>query len=194
MEKITDEQLVALFRSGDEDAFTCLVKRYEKELYNFLVKFIGKPSLAEDVFQEAFLQVHLSADNFDITRRFRPWLYTIAANKARDLLRSRARRPAVNLTAADEGEGNLDLWSAILRDETTPLDILEKKQKQELVRDVIGQLPENSREILMLAYFNQLSYKEMAQIIGIPLGTVKSRLHTAVAAFARKYRDADQLE
>ena len=90
------------YKAGQEQAFADLVKRYVKELYHFLVKFLGQSSLAEEAFQEAFLQVHLSVDRFETTRRFRPWLYTIAINKARDLLRSRARRPSVQLTMADE--------------------------------------------------------------------------------------------
>jgi len=186
----SDEQLLALSRSGDKEAFGRLVQRYEQELYNFLLRFLGQPSLAEDVFQEAFLQVHLSAADFDTSRRFRPWLYTIAANKARDLLRSRSRRPAVQLTTAAEDTSEVDLWHNLLRDDTTPEDILDAKQQKQLVQQVVAQLPDHLREILVMAYFNQLSYKEMAQVFDIPLGTVKSRLHAAVAAFAKKYQEA----
>ncbi len=105
-------------------------------------------------------------------------------------MRSRARRPAVNLSVPHEDEGEIDLWSSLLREETTPEDIFDKKQLQMLVRDVVDELPENSREILILAYFNQFSYKEMADMLKIPLGTVKSRLHAAVGAFAKRYKDA----
>ena len=194
MEQVTDEQLFGLFQSGDRQAFARLVRRYEKELYNFLVKFLGRASLAEDAFQEAFLQVHVSAASFDTTRRFRPWLYTIAANKARDLLRSQARRPAINITAVEGKQGEYDLWGHLLREETTAEDIFAGKQQQQQVRAVVGQLPDNLREILVLAYFSQLSYKEVAESLGIPLGTVKSRLHTAVAAFAGKYREVTEKE
>src|SRR5256714_11198968 len=89
----SDEQLLAEYRAGDKSKFAVLVLRYQRELYHFLVRFLGDRALAEDVFQETFLQVHQSADQFDPTRRFRPWLFTIAANKARDLIRSQARRP-----------------------------------------------------------------------------------------------------
>lgn len=186
--QLSDEQLLALYRGGDKSAFTRLVKRYEGELYSFLVRFLGKPSLAEDVFQEAFLQVYLSADGFDISRRFRPWLYTIAANKARDLLRSRSRRPSVQLTAYDDEQNDGNIWDQFLRDETTPVDILEARQQKELVGKAVGNMNEHLREILILAYFNQMSYKEMAEILRIPLGTVKSRLHGAVASFGKHYK------
>jgi len=189
LKQVTDEQLIGLARDGDKQAFGQLMQRYEKELFNFLVKFMGQRTLAEDAFQETFLQVHISASSFDTRRRFRPWLYTIAANKARDLLRSRARRPAMQLTTSDDQGGEVDLWHNLLRDETTPQNILEQKQQKGLVREMVAKLPDHLREILVLAYFNQLPYKEIAQVLDIPLGTVKSRLHAAVSAFARKYNE-----
>jgi RNA polymerase sigma-70 factor (ECF subfamily) len=193
LKQVTDEQLIGLARDGDKQAFGQLMQRYEKELFNFLVKFMGQRTLAEDAFQETFLQVHISASSFDTQRRFRPWLYTIAANKARDLLRSKARRPAMQLTTSDDQGGEVNLWHNLLRDETTPQDILEQKQQKELVREMVAKLPEHLREILVLAYFNQLPYKEIAQVLGIPLGTVKSRLHAAVSAFARKYNEITEV-
>jgi RNA polymerase sigma-70 factor (ECF subfamily) len=187
--QLSDEQLVELFRSGSENAFAQLVRRYERELYNFLMKFLGQSASAEDVFQETFLQVHLSAGTFESGRRFRPWLYTIAANKARDLLRSQARRPTVQLTPPDDDTDIAQLWEGLLKDTTTPEQQLQLKQRQEFVREVIGQLPGHLREILILAYYNQLSYKELAEVLGIPLGTVKSRLHSALTHFARLYHE-----
>ena len=186
--QITDEQLFDLFRSGDDKAFAKLVKRYENELYSFLSRFLGRQAAAEDVFQEAFLQVHLSADRFESGRRFRPWLYTIAANKARDYLRREKRRPALQMTGSEDDEGSARLWDDLLRDDTTPEIIFEQQQETELVRQVVAQVPDHLREILLLAYFEQLSYKDMAEALGIPLGTVKSRLHAAVATFGKMWR------
>ena len=185
----SDEQLVAKFQAGEQEAFSELVGRYEKRLFNYLQKFLGKRSWAEDVFQDTFLQVYTSVGSFDVQRRFRPWLYTIATNKARDLLRSRARRPAVQLTAADEESGTNQLWDALLMEETTAEQLFDQKQARELVREVVGQLPDHLRQIIILAYFEQLSYKEMAEVLEIPIGTVKSRLHAAVGRFSRRYRE-----
>ena len=189
MAQISDEQLVELFRSGSEDAFAQLIRRYERELYNFLLKFLGQSASAEDIFQETFLQVHLSAASFESGRRFRPWLYTIAANKARDLLRSQARHPTVQLTPIDDDTDIGQLWDGLLKDTTTPQQQLQLKQKQEFVRRVIEQLGEHLREILILAYYNHLSYKELSEVLAIPLGTVKSRLHSAVTQFGRLYHE-----
>lgn len=192
--EITDEQLIDLFRGGDAHAFTQLVKRYERELYNFLLRFLGRRSMAEDIFQETFLQVHVSIETFQSNRRFRPWLYTIASNKARDYLRSKARRPTVQISGADDDDDMGNLWDYLKTEETTAEDILMKKQQQELVRRVVDQLPDHLRQILILAYFSQLSYQEMADVLEIPLGTVKSRLHSAVANFGRLFNEQTEQE
>ncbi len=188
MTEITDEQLMASLQNGDEDAVNTLIKRYEKELYNYLVRFMNQPNLAEEAFQETFLQVYLSADSFDSSRRFKPWLYTIATNKARDILRSQSRRPAVNLSIAQENEDFSSLWENLMADNETPVDILERQQTRELVRQVVAQMPENLRQILVLSYFKHMPYKEIADMLNIPLGTVKSRLHTAVSNFAAGFK------
>ena len=104
--RISDSELLQRHLAGEEEAFTALVRRYERELYNFLARFTGDAALAEDVFQEAFLQLHISAATFDFSRRLKPWLFTIAANKARDAMRSRARKRAAPLDATVGGDGD----------------------------------------------------------------------------------------
>src|SRR5690606_9876119 len=126
----TDEVLLTRYREGERGAFAELVNRYERELFHFLVRFLGDRAAAEAVFQETFLQVHQSADQFDPTRRFRPWLFTIAANKARDLMRSQARRPTNPLQASispgDEESGQfIDLMQASA---TMPGEPMEKQE------------------------------------------------------------------
>ncbi|MBI9018117.1 MAG: sigma-70 family RNA polymerase sigma factor [Phycisphaerae bacterium] len=192
-QELTDQQLLGNFIAGDKQAFTLLIKRYEQSLYNYLVRFLGKVSLAEETFQETFLQVHLSATKFDLNRPFKPWLYTIASNKARDLMRSQARKPSINLTTQDN-EDTVDLWSSLLQDDATPDTIYDQKQQELLVKKIIAEMPETPRQILIMAYYSQLSYKEMAEALEIPLGTVKSRLHSAVANFAQRYKQLQQKE
>ena len=186
----TDETLLAEYRAGDKSRFAVLVLRYQRELYHFLVRFLGDRAAAEDVFQETFLQVHQSADQFDPTRRFRPWLFTIAANKARDLIRSQARRPTNPLQASispgdDESGEFIDLIQAA---ESMPGEPLEKEELQQEVQKTVMGMPEHLREILLLSYFHQFPYKQIGDILDIPLGTVKSRLHAAVAHFADRWR------
>jgi RNA polymerase sigma-70 factor, ECF subfamily len=190
----TDEQLLSAYRQGDRNSFAELVSRYQRELYHFLVRFLGDRAAAEDVFQESFLQVHQSADQFDPDKRFRPWLFTIAANKARDLLRSQARRPTNPLQASinpgDDDSGEfIDLMQAT---ESFPGEPMEKQELQEAVKKTVMAMPEHLREILLLSYFHQFPYKQISDILQIPLGTVKSRLHAAVAHFADRWRSTNQ--
>ena len=186
----SDEQLLESYRTGDKSAFARLVERYQRELFHFLVRFLGDRAAAEDVFQETFLQVHQSADQFDPQRRFRPWLFTIAANKARDLMRSQARRPTNPLQASispgDEESGQfIDLMESAA---SAPGERLEKEELQRLVHNTVMDMPDHLREILLLSYFHQFPYKHISDILDIPLGTVKSRLHAAVAHFADRWR------
>jgi len=186
----SDEQLLQAYREGDSGSFQKLVERYQRELFHFLVRFLGDRAAAEDIFQEAFLQVHQSADQFDPTRRFRPWLFTIAANKARDLMRSTARRPVnplhASISSGDDDSGEfIDLMSSTTQ---LPDEPLEKEELQQLVHKTVMNMPEHLREILLLSYFHQFPYKQISDILDIPLGTVKSRLHAAVAHFADRWR------
>jgi RNA polymerase sigma-70 factor (ECF subfamily) len=189
----TDEQLLAAYREGDVASFADLVDRYQRELFHFLVRFVGDRAAAEDVFQEAFLQVHQSAEQFDLQRRFRPWLFTIAANKARDMIRSQARRPTSPLQASinsgDDDSGEfLDLMSSA---SAMPDESMERQELQTAVQKTVMGMPEHLREILLLSYFHQFPYKQISEILDIPLGTVKSRLHAAVAFFADRWRVAN---
>jgi RNA polymerase sigma-70 factor, ECF subfamily len=190
----TDEELLLNYRRGDKAAFGTLVARYERELFHFLVRFLGDRAAAEDMFQEAFLQVHQSAQQFDLSRRFRPWLFTIAANKARDLRRSQARRPTNPLQAAiNPGDGESGEFIDLVKS-TQPLpdEPLQRLELQQQVQRIVAAMPDNLREILLLSYFHQFPYKQIGEILNIPLGTVKSRIHTAVAFFAEQWKLLNQ--
>lgn len=184
MEKRSDEELLAEHVKGVPGAFDELIARYAGELFGFLSRFVGNRAAADDLVQEAFLQVHMSAASFDASRSFKPWLYTIASNKARDYLRSRSRRQEQSLDAplagSDAAVASTVAGEAPSADEQPSAD--ERKQK---VRELIARMPEHLRAILLLGYFQQLPYAEIAEVLDIPVGTVKSRLHAAVGHFAR---------
>ncbi len=186
-EGISDEVLFERYRGGDTGALRTLVERYHGELIRFLYRLVGDQAGAEDVFQEAFLQVHLSAASFDATRRFRPWLFTIAANKGRDYLRKKGRRRTLELSApvgGDDGETFVDLLEMDIAQPDAKMDTEEMNKK---VQRAVEMLSPTLREILLLAYFNRLSYAAISDELEIPLGTVKSRLHAAVASFAKAW-------
>jgi len=185
----TDAQLLEAHRNGREDAFETLVRRYRPELLPYLIRFVRGRAAAEDVFQETFLQIHLSADSFDVSKRFKPWLYTIASNKARDLLRKKKRRHTVPLSAGvgrdGDGPAFVDLMDSGL---PRPADLAADRDIAERVRETVEDLPDHLREVLLLAYFEHFAYREIAEMLSIPLGTVKSRLHAAVGTFAQKWK------
>ncbi len=188
---ITDEQLIELHRAGDEQAFTALVERYRQELFHYLSRMTNKRSLADDVFQEAFLQVYLSLETFDTERRFRPWLFTIATNKARDQLRRNKRHDIASLSVPmasqqfDQERAYVDLLEA---DIPLPEEDMAREEMQSLIKKVVTDLPSHLREVLLLSYFHRFSYKEIAEMLQVPVGTVKSRLHTAVGTFAKRWK------
>ena len=190
LENQTDAELLVSFAAGDQAAFSTIVTRYKNGLYAFLQKFLNRQDLIEDVFQETFLQLFTSRESFDPARPLRPWLFTIAANKAKDALRKQQRTAAISISAiANSDEMSFDdALNTITSDNVVPYDNLERDEIAVLVRGVIADIPENLREILILAYFNKFSYKQMSQILSIPIGTVKSRLHTAVARFAKDWK------
>lgn len=197
----TDEQLLSDYRAGDAPAFEELIRRHHDDLMRFLVRLCGNRAVAEDAFQETFLQVHLSAEAFDTARRFKPWLFTIAANKGKDALRRSARRRTLDLSApigggrggggggdSAEGAGGRTYVDLMEIDVPSPSAAMDDSERSKLVQRAVDELPWSLREILLLAYFQRLSYNQIADSLQIPLGTVKSRLHSAVAAFAKKWQ------
>ena len=194
LDKYTDAELLKRYREGDETAFREIVERYKNSLYSFLRRFLNRQDLVEDVFQETFLQLFASRDSFDTSRPLRPWLFTIAANKAKDALRKMQRHSSMSIGAiADSGDVSVDDVINILASyKITPADEVTMEETARRVREIVADMPENLRGILILAYFEQFSYKHMAEILSIPIGTVKSRLHTAVMHFTKKWNAANR--
>lgn len=190
-ERPNDEELLRRHVQGDRPAFEELVRRYTDELHRFLARFLGQRAWVEDAIQETFLQVHVSAATFDATRRVKPWLFTIAANKARDLLRTRTRRREVSLdqpAGPEMSEDSACVIEQLAVDESLAIDDLAELEEAERVRRVVMSLPEHYREVLILGYYHQFPYRDIAEILSVPIGTVKSRLHAAVAHFATAYK------
>ncbi|MCP4613698.1 MAG: sigma-70 family RNA polymerase sigma factor [Planctomycetes bacterium] len=188
--KLTDGELLSLYIEGEETAFSEIVSRYKNGLYAFLRMFLNRKELVEDVFQETFLQLFNSKESFDTSRPLRPWLFTIAANKAKDALRKWQRKNAIPIGTMTDSEDMSfdDMLNSVTSDSTMPYDQLQKDETALRVRRIISDMPENLREILVFAYFNRFSYKQMAEILSIPIGTVKSRLHTAVSRFSKEWK------
>jgi RNA polymerase sigma-70 factor (ECF subfamily) len=187
----TDECLLLRYRdTGDIEAFEALVHRYEKPLFNYLVRYLHSASLAEDVFQATFLRLHEKCNLFTDDRQVRPWLYSIATHLAVDALRKEGRHRAVSLDR-EYAEADTDVGTLLklLRSHTpSPLQQLEASERAQWARQAVDDLPEHLRVIILLAYFQGLKLQEVAEILHLPLGTVKSRLHKSLMLLNAAWR------
>ena len=179
----SDEQLLCRLRAGDREVFGPLVRRYERELYGYLRRYLGDDDLADDVFQNTFVQVFLKIAQFEPGRPARPWLYAIATNQAIDALRRKNRRAdqRADATVAPDDDGEpRPLFELIAAPDAGPADHADRAEQRELVRAAVDRLPDLLRQVVLLAYFQGMKYKDVADALGIPVGTVKSRLHAAL--------------
>ena len=186
----SDEELLERFNSqADSRAFEVLIQRYEAPLFNYLFRYLSNREAAEDVFQASFLQVYSKSDQFDSSKKFKPWLYTVATNQAIDYQRRNHRKTTISLDASyggedDESTGSLqEILASAEQDPTFSMDSAEQAQ---LVRQAVDELPDILNETVYLVYFEEMKYKDAADILGIPVGTVKSRLHAAMVKLAEK--------
>lgn len=179
---LCDEELLGRYRDerrpGD---FVELVRRYSGDLGRYLVRFLGDAALGEDLLQETFLQVHLKCGLYRDGWPARPWLYAVALHRAVDVLRRSRRLPTARLGPAYEADGPASLVELLACDEPGPLEELQERERQQWVRESLARLPAPMRQALELAYYQGLSNAEIAGLLRVPLGTVKSRLHGAIA-------------
>jgi RNA polymerase sigma-70 factor (ECF subfamily) len=193
---VSDEVLLTRYRDkGRTEDFDELVHRYENELYRYLSRYLGDAALAEDVFQNTFLQVHLKRGLYEDGRPVRPWLYSIATHQAVDALRKSGRHPTISLDQRPSSTGETESGSLVdllVGDGEGPLSELQGEESKQWVRESVARLPEALRQTLILAYHQDLKYREIADILKIPVGTVKSRLHAALAKLQQMARSANR--
>lgn len=180
---LSDEQLLAQFiETKDRGSFECLMRRYQHEIFNYLRRYVGEEGAAEDAFQLTFVRVYEKAQYFDTSRRFRPWLYSVATNQAIDLKRRNKRRVHQSLdVSSTESESRSSSHAAAIPDHRQPdEDPLLTSEFQERMRSAVEEVGEPGRSALELVYLQGLPYKEAAEILDVPVGTVKSRVHSAI--------------
>lgn len=179
--KASDDELLFRYRdSQDVAAFEELVHRYESPLFSYLSRYLRSISLAEEVFQATFVRIHEKCGLFSPDKRFRPWLYSIATHQAIDCLRKEKRHQAVSL---DKQQGLADATSLVELLESrfpTPPENLERRERADWTRRAVAELPDEIRTLILLIYFQGLKYREAAEALEIPIGTVKSRVHAAL--------------
>lgn len=183
---LSDEELLLRYRKGRDRAdFEQLVRRYERELYSYLRRYLGSAEMAEDAFQATFLQLHLKCKQFEEGRRVRPWLYAIATNQAIDAQRKQKRHCMLSLDRTGEHralEGEARKFADLMAsDEPSPLTRAAEAERNAFLKRGLDCLPEPLRAAIELVYFQGMKYREAADVMGIPVGTAKSRVHAAVA-------------
>lgn len=179
----SDEALLVAYREqNDRLLFNQLMERYQREIYSYLRRYMGSTELAEDAFQGTFLQVHLKCQQFDRSRRFRPWLYAIATNQAIDVQRRNKRHRMVSLdrTPGDSEQRNSSWAEKLVGGTLDPLVAASKQENGAWMQNSIQSLGEPMQQVIQLVYYQGMKYREAADVLGIPVGTVKSRLHAAV--------------
>lgn len=170
--KLTDVQLIEKTLAGDKAAFGELVCRYQDRLYNMVTHTIGCAVEAEDVVQEAFVQAYTKLSSFRQDSAFYTWLYRIAVNAA--ISRRRKKRPTISVEHHQEVSGTEPLDDAEM-----PTERLEREERVSQVHEALGQLNEQHRAILVLREIEGFCYEEISEILDMPIGTVRSRLHRA---------------
>lgn len=174
---IDEKKCIRKAAKGDAHAFEELVIRYQGQVYNLCLRMTGNPEDAADMTQEAFLKVWKHLDGFQFDAAFATWLYRLVSNCCLDFLRSQKRRPTVSLTVENEEDGEqiMDVADA----QPTPEEAAISNEEKEQLHLAMSQLDDEQRQILTLRVVNDLSYADIAEILEIKEGTVKSRLSRA---------------
>ena len=171
----SDEQLIARVQSGDERAYIELVNRYRDRLINFVYPFLGDFEQAEDVVQETMLKLYEKKHYYREIAKFSTWIYTIARNLANTELRKKKRRKTTYISRMTKDDRQYDI-PAVQAD-------LNQNLQNEFIRDrihaAIKELPEHFKTVIILRDIQELSYDDISNIVGVPLGTVKSRINRA---------------
>ena len=180
--KLSDEKLIALFQSGDINAYNELVKRYKERLFNFVLRYFNNKEQAEDVVQDTLIKLYTHASYYKNVAKFSTWIFTIAKNNALTELRKNKRKRTESLWTED---GN-------------PLDINSKEQSLDQkthnefainqLNKFLDEIPENFRMAVVLRDFQELSYDEISKILEIPIGTIKSRINRGRIQLAEKMK------
>jgi RNA polymerase sigma-70 factor, ECF subfamily len=182
----SDEDLVGRMAAGEEGAFDIVFERYHKQIYNFIRKQVTDRESIEDLVQEVFLRVYKSAKNFDVTKKFSSWIYKIALNEVKRHWKRTSTRQTFSLNAplGDE-DGDSERADFIEDERAAPQETTETALFSRNLRELIDQLPEKQKTVVLLKVYQELTFEEIAEICGCPLSTVLSRMRYAVNKLRR---------
>ncbi len=194
LSSLPDHEIMERLKTAPHDevvaGFEILVRRYKNAIVSYTFRFVGDYRTAEDLSQEAFLRVFRKIGEYNSTAKFSTWLYTIAGNIAKDELKRRVRHPAKSMDWAS-GKGadtTRNVPSMVDGEQPAPDQSMEQDEMRQTVNQALNQLKEDDREILLLKDVQGLPYEEVAQILELPMGTVKSRISRARLAFKEVWK------
>ena len=183
-ETTTDQELVKRVQAGDKRAFDLLVLKYQNRIIKLVSRFVRDPMEAQDVTQEAFIKAYRAIGNFRGDSAFYTWLYRIASNAAKNFLVSQSRRPpASGVDAVDAEQYTVD---SSLKVKTTPENLLMTSELKDAIFKAIEALPDDLKEAITLREMENMSYEDIAMVMGCPVGTVRSRIFRARDAIDQK--------
>ncbi|KMK76733.1 RNA polymerase sigma factor SigW [Alkalihalobacillus pseudalcaliphilus] len=181
------KRIIREVKKGDEQAFAELVELFKDKVYQVAYRMVGNSYEAQDVAQEAFLRAYTNIEQYDVNRKFSTWLFRIATNVAIDKLRK--KKPDYYLQEEVQGAEGLTYESQITSDEALPEDQVVTLELQEWVQDEINKLPPKYRTVIILKYMEDLSLKEISDILDMPVSTVKTRIHRGREALRKRMKD-----
>ena len=185
-ERELDLQLIQRIQNGEQQAFSLLVRKYQTRVANILTRYVRSSGDIPDVSQEVFIKVYRSLPNFRGDSAFYTWLFRITVNTAKNYLTSQGRRPPASDIDADEAD-SYD-GSGALKDEDNPEAILHSQEVKRVILDTINNLPDELKSAITLRELEGMSYDEIAQIEGCPIGTVRSRIFRAREAIDKQLK------
>jgi len=190
IELLSDEQLFARYQRGDEAAFRLIVERYEPSIKGFLHKRLKDEERVQDLAQDTFLRVHRARERYDASRKFSTWIYTIASNLLKNEYRNRSRRRETTFTDLRKDSGAPGAASRPIEfeaDRPDPEHLAYQGELREAIHEAIGRMDEHHRVPFVMREVEDRTYEEISDAIGVPVGTVKSRLFRARHAFQQLF-------
>lgn len=186
MELIVKKRIKQVLK-GDQDAFGEIVELYKDKVFQLCYRILGNRQEAEDIAQEAFIRAYVNISSFKTHLKFSTWIYRIATNLCID--RIRKKKPDYYLDAEVPGTEGLNMYSQVAAGTDLPEKEFESMELQEVIQAEISKLPEKYRSVIVLKYIEELSLNEISEILDLPLGTVKTRIHRGREALRQQLRN-----
>ena len=190
LKELSDEQLFQRYQGGDDSAFSEIVARYEPSIKGFLHKRLKDEERVQDLTQDTFLRVHRARERYDSSRKFSTWIYTIASNLLKNEYRNRSRRRETNFTDLRKDSSAQSAPARPVEFESEgpdPERIAYRGELREAIQDAIERMDEHHRVPFVMREVEDRTYEEISEAIGVPVGTVKSRLFRARNAFQQLF-------